>query len=417
MLGTRTLSADTIYTVIGFLEVQPGAQLIIPAGTRLVSDPNSRGSIVTVRCAGGQPSGRLVVNGTEGDPVVFGPPGESGRQRGQAGGIVLHGCAPINLVGGTGTSEGVGRPFGGTDPTDSSGEIHYLVIEFGGVPVAPDNEINGLTFAGTGSGTVIDHVQTHFIADDGFEWFGGSTNASFLVSSGNDDDGLDCDNGWDGTVQFSFVIQDAQLANRGLECDNDASGSSNTPITIPTFWNGTWVGAGVRVANADVNDGLYIRRNSAGTYRNGLVTNFGNVGIVIDGDGSFGQLTSGALDIDNFLFFGNKGLESGAVGTDDLTSNVQRRSGSPAAYNASGLPGPLAASTFVFADAQLTSVNLGDPIDGTQPNPLPAAGSPALDAANAATPTGDGIVDGSADFLGAFGTDNWIDGWTAWETD
>jgi hypothetical protein len=412
--GTRTLSADTTYTIEGFVIVQPGAELVIPAGTLLLSNGDSRGSLVTARCTDTEPSGQLIVQGTEADPVVFRPINATGRERGQAGGIVLHGCAPINVLGGTAVSEGVAQAFGGDDPADSSGDIRFLRIEFGGIAIATDNEINGLTLAGVGTGTNIEFVQTHFIADDGFEWFGGTVHGDHLVSSGNDDDGLDCDFGWNGTVQFALVIQDPERANRGLECDNDGDGSANQPLTDPAFWNVTWIGTAVRQANSEINDGLYIRRNAAGAVRNAIVSNFGNTGIVLDGDGTFGQLQADNLVLDNILFFGNLGLESGAVGTDDLTDNVQRRSGG--AYVADGVAAELGGATFVFADPQFTSVNLTDPINGTQPNPLPASGSPALDPANAAAPSGPGIVDPVADYLGAFSNDNWIDGWTTWLT-
>ena len=412
--GTRTLSADTTYTIVGFLEIQPGAELIVPAGTRLESDPATRGSIITLRCEGGQPSGKLTVQGTEAEPVYFGPPATSGRQRGQAGGIVLHGCAPINVPGGTGVSEGTARPFGGDDPADDSGSIRYLTIEFGGVPVTPDNEINGLTLSGVGTGTEISFVQTHFIADDGFEWFGGTVHGDHLVSSANDDDAFDCDFGWNGTVQFLLAIQDRNLANRGVECDNDGSGSSNEPFTDPQVFNATWVGAGVEQANSEINDGLYLRRNISGRWRNLIITNFGNVGLVFDGDGVWAKVQSGELDVANVLFFNNLGLESGGIGTDDLTRNVQRRVGG--AYAVDGVAAELGGSAFLFADPQFTSVSFDSPINGSQPDPRPQAGSPALDPANAAAPDDPDAVDPSARHLGAFSGDLWIDGWTSWET-
>jgi hypothetical protein len=416
--GTRTLSPDTIYTIQGFFRVAPGATLIIPAGTVILSDPNTKGTLVTRRCDSVNPSGKLIVNGTAVAPVVFRPAVASGtaRVRGTGGGVLLAGCAPVNLPGGSGISEGVSEPFGGTNANDSSGEIHYLVIEFGGVKVTPDNEINGLTLAGVGDGTVIDHVQSHFIADDGFEWFGGTVNASYLVSSANDDDNFDCDNGWVGTVQFGFAIEDKNLANRGEECDNDANGSANQPFTVPKFWNITLIGAGVAKANSDNNDGLYIRRNSGTIIHNAIVANFGNVGATIDGDASFGQIAAGNIVLDNILFFNNKQLASPAAlaAVDPVEKNINRFTGG--AYSTADVATAFAGRTLLFADPQLTSVDYSNPINGTQPNPLPQAGSPALNAANAATPTGPGIVDGSADYLGAFGNSNWIDGWTTWVT-
>jgi hypothetical protein len=423
ILGNRTLSADSIYVVTGFLEVQPGATLTIPAGTELISDLNTKGTIVTLRASGDQPSGRLVVNGTPAAPVTFQPGTEATAgslspaqvtscSRGEGGGVILHGDAPINQA--VGLSEGVSRPFGGDNPTDDSGNINYLVIVCGGVKVTPDNEINGLTLAGTGSGTGIHFVQAHLIADDGFEWFGGTTNADHLISSGNDDDGLDCDFGWAGTVQFAVVVQDRDLANRGFECDNDADGSALTPITAPNFWNVTWVGAGVLVANGDVNDGLFIRRNSAPVVRNAIVANFGNAGIVIDGSGSQAQATGGALALSNILFFQNKLLAPEAAAMQAASGCAAQNIG----FRTSGAYAPAppftGGTTFLCADPNFGSVNLTDPINGTTPNLVPQAGSPALVAANAAQPTGSGIVDAGARYLGAFNAADWTAPWSAW---
>ncbi len=414
---TMTLDATKTYTVQGFFTIAAGGQLVVPAGTQLLSDPATKGSIITQRCEGDQASGQLIVQGTMTNPVVFRPAGSGARQRGTGGGIVLHGCAPVNFAGGSGISEGVGLPFGGDDPNDSSGEIHYLVIEFGGVKVTPDNEINGLTFAGVGAGTIVDHVQSHFIADDGFEWFGGTVNANHLVSSGNDDDNLDCDNGFSGTVQFFLAIEDKNLANRGMECDNDANGSANQPITTVNVWNATFIGAGVQQANNEINDGLYLRRNSAPTVHNAIVTNFGNVGAVIDGDASWANVLSGDLVLDNILFFGNKTLASAAAqgAADPVAQNINRKGGAVGDYSIDGVVAAFAGRTFVFADPQLMSVDFDNPINGTMPDPRPAAGSPALDGANAATPTGN-AVDASAKYLGAFSGDNWLAGWTDWAT-
>lgn len=423
----RTLHADSVYVIKGYVEVEPGATLTIPAGTQLLSDPETKGSIVTRAGAGGKPSGRLVVNGTASNPVVFRPGTGAGLDlapsqvtscaRGTGGGVVLHGLAPINLPGGTGISEGVFLPFGGDNPADDSGDINYLVIVCGGVKVTPDNEINGLTFAGVGSGTHISHVQSHLIADDGFEWFGGTVNADHLVSSGNDDDNFDCDNGWQGTLQFGFAIEDRNLANRGIECDNDADGTDNLPQTTPSFWNITQVGAGVMQANNEINDGWYLRRNSAPKIHNAMAVNFGNVGAVIDGSKSQANATSGELEFDHVLFFGNKNLASAAnqaAGT-CLLENVAFKSA--AGYTTDGVEAAFGGSAILCDDPQLTQVNYDNPINGSMPDPRPQTGSPALDAGNAATPSGTGIVDGSANYVGAFSAgENWLTGWTVWVT-
>ena len=425
--GNRTLSADSVYVVRGFLEIRPGATLTIPAGMEVFSEPSSRGSIVTQRGDGGAPSGRLVVQGTQANPVIFlpgtvedaenaslSPAQVSSCARGTGAGIVLHGNAPINQ--GTAVSEGIGQGFGGDDPTDDSGDIQFLVILCGGREIAPDNEINGLTFAGTGNGTRVSHVQAHLIADDGFEWFGGTTNADHLISSGNDDDAFDCDFGWVGTVQFGLAIQDRDLANRGTECDNDGDGSSLTPITDPLFWNMTYIGAGVEQGNSEINDGPFLRRNSSPDIRNAIIANFGNVGVVIDGTGSQAQATAGDLVLDHILFFGNQALASDAAqgAATCLEQNVNFRGGASSDYHLDGVATAFDGNTFVCADPEFTSVSFADPIDGTKPDPRPQAGSPALDPANADSPSGPGVVDTGADYLGAFSGTDWTAPWSVW---
>jgi hypothetical protein len=431
IIENRVLHPDTFYVIRGFLEVHAGATLTIPAGMEVFSEPATTGTIVTLRGDDGEPSGRLVVQGTQANPVIFLPGSVQDAEnagslspsqvtscaRGSAGGIVLHGDAPTNLIGGTGISEGVARPFGGDDPTDDSGDIQFLVIVCGGVEIAPDNEINGLTFAATGSGTHVSHVQAHLIADDGYEWFGGTTNADHLISSGNDDDAFDCDFGWNGTLQFGLVVMDRDLANRGIECDNDPDASDREPFTNPQFWNITWIGAGVEQANSEINDGLYLRRNGEPDIQNAIITNYGNLGAVINGAGSQTHAAMGELVLDHILFFGNQALaspEAQAAGT-CLEQNVNFQGGpGGAGYHVAGVAAAFAANTFICADPQFMSVNFADPINGAKPDPRPMAGSPALNAANATAPTGPGIVDPGATYLGAFSGTDWTATWSVW---
>ncbi|OTJ69664.1 hypothetical protein CAZ01_33630 [Pseudomonas aeruginosa] len=58
-----------------------------------------------------------------------------------------------------------------------------------------------------GSGTQLDHIQSHNSADDGIEVFGGTANLKYVAITGADDDGYDYDNGYRGFVQFMVVAQ------------------------------------------------------------------------------------------------------------------------------------------------------------------------------------------------------------------
>jgi hypothetical protein len=106
-------------------------------------------------------------------PIVFTSKLEGdNRQAGDWGDVVLLGRAPVNEL--RPNIEGLleGGQYGGTDPTDSSGALRYVRIEYSGTKIGPNNEINGLTLGGVGEGTVLDFIQVRITSDDCFEFFG-----------------------------------------------------------------------------------------------------------------------------------------------------------------------------------------------------------------------------------------------------
>ncbi|MCE7933021.1 MAG: fibronectin type III domain-containing protein [Chlorobi bacterium CHB2] len=390
----RMLSKDTIYTIVGFYFVQPGTKLIIPAGTRLEGDFETKGAIITVRGTKSRSSGQLIAQGTPTEPIIFTSEKPEGqRARGDWGGIVLNGLADINVPGKTGTGEGGTGTYGpggvGTAKNDdTSGVLTYVRIEYGGTKITADNEVNGLTLNGVGSGTVLDHVQVHFIADDGFEWFGGTVNGRYLVSSGNDDDMFDMDFGYSGKLQFLFGIQDPDLANRGFEVDNDADGSTNEPFTSATIANVTLIGAGKEKANNENNDGLYLRRNNKLKIYNAIVTNF-RYGLVVDGSTTKDNADNGELFVKNSILHGSAGAYTYAKGTSaDLDPIAQKNS-----WNIATTDPALTALTF------------------TAPNPLPTNFATLPQAAQLPSEFFQQVS-----YIGAFGpATNWIQGWTAFK--
>ena len=88
---------------------------------------------------------------------------------------------------------------------DNSGILRYVRIEYAGYAFLPDNEINGLTFGGVGSGTIIDNVQVSYANDDSFEWFGGTVNCKHLICFKTLDDDFDTDNGFAGKFSLVFL--------------------------------------------------------------------------------------------------------------------------------------------------------------------------------------------------------------------
>jgi len=196
---------------------------------------------------------QIIAEGTQNSPIVF-----TSRQNvegsatdtsiGQFGGLVVLGRAPIqrcnqpNVPGGSvncqSQVEGTTGLYGGASVNDNSGRMRYVQVRFPGFEVSPGNELNGITLAGVGAGTTIDHVQVHNSSDDGIEWFGGTVNARYLVITGADDDSLDTDFGYKGANQFIIVNQRSNGGDRIVEADTPGNGNS-TPRSFPKFANVT----------------------------------------------------------------------------------------------------------------------------------------------------------------------------------
>lgn len=221
----------------GILTIEPGVTLFGSAGLDYLVV--NRGN-------------QLFAEGTATQPIVF-----TSRQSvegttnvdsiGQWGGLVLLGRAPISNCPGTATPgtatceaqvEGTNAFYGGDQPADNTGRIRYVRVMHSGFQILPNNELNGITLAGLGNGTVIDHVQVHNSSDDGFEWFGGTANAKYLVATGNDDDSFDTDVGFNGAIQYGIIVQRAGGGDRM----NEMSASTRTPASNPKIANVTYVG-------------------------------------------------------------------------------------------------------------------------------------------------------------------------------
>ena len=283
----RTLSKDTLYTLTGIYIVDSTYSLTIPPGTRIEGD-----TVATLFIARG---GRIYASGTKDEPIVLTSRRPAGqRAAGDWGGVIILGAAPTNRatepvieggVGGLGGAVGTRAFYGGSIPTDTSGVLRYVRIEYPGYRFSPNNEINGLTMGGVGSGTTIEYVQVSYSLDDGFEWFGGTVNAKYLVAFGSQDDDFDTDYGYRGNLQFLFSLKDPNKwdsdASNGFESDNDGSGTGALPFTSAVWSNVTVVGP-LRVngatlpAGSNHQDGLRIRRNSQLKIANSVVMGFPN---------------------------------------------------------------------------------------------------------------------------------------------
>lgn len=226
-----TLTCDREYLLRFETRVNPGVTLTIEPGTLLRGDHETKGLLLV------QPGGRLIAEGTPTRPIVFTsdrPPERA--ESGDWGGVLLLGRAPINTT--RARVEGIerGGEFGGELPDDDSGVLRYVRIEYAGMELAPNNELNGLTLAGVGRNTTIDHVEVRDTTDDCFEFFGGTVDASHLVCTNPGDDAFDFDLGYHGELEHLLVRDHDRVGSgNGVEVDSDPRGAGILPRTHPVL--------------------------------------------------------------------------------------------------------------------------------------------------------------------------------------
>lgn len=293
----------------GNIAVKNGAKLTILPGTFIKAKPNAsgegRGVLIVTK------TGSIDATGTESQPIIFTSyrlldgNEDTTAVPGDFGGVVLLGTAPTNVPTTT-TVEGLTGAdfqFGGTVSNHNAGIMKYVRIEFAGYDFAganSGNEVNGLTLAGVGSGTTLDHIQVSYGQDDSFEFFGGTVNATNLVSFAAEDDNFDFDNGYTGTISCALSLADYNSSHtvsggspdsNGIELDNNAGGTATALLTHPVINNLTIIGAGSGVAGQGLayENGIHIRRNGLLTLNDAVVTGY-PTGIRVEGVGS--QLSS-----------------------------------------------------------------------------------------------------------------------------
>ena len=319
---TEDATSDSVQSVT--LNIQDGVQIF--------ADPtvSNREGGAYIRISRGS---QINVNGTRERPVLMTAARRSGGEiqdptnftdLGAWGGLVLNGYAPTNaqgLDGGAVPNEAISEAapaeqsnyFGGGDPEDSSGSISYLVVGETGVTIRPDSEVQGITMEGVGSGTNIDHVQVFGSDDDGIEWFGGTVNQRYVMINGAQDDSLDVDLGFSGTVKNVIAIQSTTRGNRTIEADGNGDGFGLEPKTAPNFANALLLGAGSAQQGSS---GMLAREGFAGDLENTVVTDLRSI------DGRNGAYSNGCFAL-----------------TDEVDSDLQAAGLAFYCRNSDGLPG------------------------------------------------------------------------------
>lgn len=302
--GDVTLDANEVYEIVGAVFVRDGGVLNIPAGTFLFANSENNaavnGDVTAADVIVVSQGGILNAVGTADNPVVF---SSATQVSGSWGGIVMMGNAPINLAGGVGNAEvadnvGEDLPYGGTVADDSSGNLSYVILAYPGTQINTEAEFNGFSFYGVGSGTTLNFLQVFQGQDDGFEWFGGTVNASNLFSEGFDDS-FDWAEGFVGTLD-NIIADQPSGADHCIEADNLSADNDASPRSNPTVMNATLNSSGD-------DDAVRLRRGTAVQMNNIFFDISGNSRVHFEID----DVVTGQLILDDVTTFENIAIDAG----------------------------------------------------------------------------------------------------------
>lgn len=307
--------------------------------------------------------------------------------------------------------------YGGVDEDDNSGVVRFLNLRYGGFPIAVGIEINGLTMGGVGRSTTIEFVEISNNADDNAEWFGGYVNCRYLAGMFGGDDGIDWDQGYSGTIQFSYQAmgggehfprvgygnspadastagKDTSISNseRAFELDGpEPNGTGVLPRSKGWVFNVTVLGNRGGVGVGGIEDGLRVRRGSSGQVSHSLFEDI-NSGVIEQSDNVVTAGRENDTDLFNSLHFNTLGTAVGSLtGTTILTTGLA-----------------VAPASQLKLKGQLTKNGM-DPtlIDEATPNAVARDFTQAI-------PSRPGLTDflSPVRYTGGMRDNNWMFGWT-----
>lgn len=470
LTGNVTWTSDKVYLLKGFVRVgsdngssltavQSTGTLTIEPGTLILGDTETKGTLVVQR------GSKIIAEGTAANPIVFTSEQPIGlRTPGDWGGVVICGFARNNKTMITGQTEELegnyGAFHGGNDDSDDSGVLKYVRIEYAGIPINPNEEVNSLTMGSVGADTEMDYIQCSFGLDDAFEWFGGSSDAKHLVAFRGLDDDLDVDMGHNGRVQYAFCVRSSQNADQsgsnGFEVDGADAGDPSL-FTQSVFANITILGAKKTretPISGQFQHAAQLRRSSHLRIYNSVFSAY-PMGIYIDGTGSTTHAQNDDLQLRNCYIagvegwggngwgsaydenatFNHGGTLNGSTYPDVATTGLPFLDGGgvprgnhpnsePRGHAVRWNQGAFDAIDWIttpaygnefYADYTELGINPGA-FDLGSPQLLPEAGSLLLTGAdwtNTPLASADPFFD-QVPYAGAFGATDWTAGWTEW---
>ena len=250
----RDFGDDTRLTAAGLRQGGDGPTLTVETGATVAFASQSNFIIINR-------GSRLLARGTADKPITFTSFSDVNGTLSsfdavqQWGGIVINGFGVTNQCDYTGTrgtdnfavsdchilAEGAAGSdashYGGDNDKDSSGRLEYVIVKHTGAQQGNGDELNGITFGGVGSNTIVRNLQVYSTYDDGIEMFGGSVNIENYVAVYVRDDSIDMDDGWNGRITNALVIQAEGDGAHCIEADGIGSYSEKSPQVRTDYIN------------------------------------------------------------------------------------------------------------------------------------------------------------------------------------
>jgi hypothetical protein len=305
------------YTLTGIVKIKSGVTVTFDKGSKITAVGSDGIDALAVLNGG-----KLIVNGTASDPVVF---TEASATPGKWGGIIMYGDAPIVGASGvtTATSEdGLGQTYGGTNPEHNGGSLKYVRVEYAGKKITDGTgEMNGFSFYSVGSQTVLENLVSYKGADDGFEFYGGTVSGKNLISYGNYDDSFDWQDGWRGQNNTNWYAYQVGTGNFGMEIEaksvDNAFWPKVTNITLTRAANTQTEGG----SSAAEYDAIQFKKHGNGDFSNIVISGYTTTGStavrIQDADTNTGQVTGGKIKLTNVKI--NDGTSQFAAAGDAFT--------------------------------------------------------------------------------------------------
>jgi len=288
-----TLTTDKIWVMNGLVSVKDGATLTIPAGTLLVGKAGNGDNTSYLVIDKGS---KIDAQGTATNPIVFTSETAAdggAAAAGQWGGVTLIGKAGNDQVGPYEANTNFVPEA--TDLTDNSGTMTHVKILNTGIAIRENEEVNGLSFVGVGSGTTIEHLTVERSDDDCVEIWGGTVNLTDVKVRECTDDQFDIDDGYAGTV-------------KNLDIHQTATNSGNAGIEMSGTTAATFDGLTIVQDASKKEGGIYFKKDGiGGHFKNATVTDnsadgagaINSKGTVADATISFENVTLAGSSADN----------------------------------------------------------------------------------------------------------------------